>query len=358
VTIDAAVHRRIRRALLAWYRLNARDLPWRRTRDPYATWVSEIMLQQTRVEMVIPFYVRFLREIPDVRRLAATPSDRVLKLWEGLGYYGRARNLHRAAQQIVKRRGGKLPTTAEEWRELPGVGRYTAGAIASIAAGERVAALDGNIKRVLARLFGVELPIDTAAGASRLWRLAEVLLPVRRAGDFNQALMDLGAAICTPAAPRCSACPLQRFCAAAADGLQAELPIRGNRPAIRTVQAVAALIERRGRVLLVKRADAGLLGGLWELPGVECGNGRSAAALLRSIMRRRLGLSVAVGPTTARVKHQFTHRRLELQIARCSARGPVTLRGAWVDFIWTRPDALDELALSSLQRKALAAALA
>ncbi|MBI3119584.1 MAG: A/G-specific adenine glycosylase, partial [Candidatus Hydrogenedentes bacterium] len=216
----------IRRALLAWYRQEARDLPWRRTADPYRIWISEVMLQQTRVDQGLPYYERFLDAFPDLATLAAASEDQVLKAWEGLGYYTRARNLHKTAQTVAEQHGGKLPERAELLQLLPGVGRYTAGAIASICFGERVPVLDGNVKRVLARVHRIEDSIDDPATEKELWILAAELVPPRGPGEFNQSMMELGARLCTPKKPRCEECPVSAHCSAFAAGVQELLPAR------------------------------------------------------------------------------------------------------------------------------------
>src|SRR5690349_6148043 len=238
--------------LLEWYRAHRRDLPWRRTRDAYGIWVSEVMLQQTRVAVVVPYWERWMERFPGAAELAAAPLDDVLACWSGLGYYGRARNLHAGAREVVARYGGRVPGEAAELRTLPGVGRYTAGAIASIAFGRREPLVDGNVARVLARVYAVEEDVKSTAGQKRLWQLAGELVPDEAPGDFNQALMELGATVCTPA-PRCEACPVAEACAARAAGRERELPVVGARaadadkPLLRTV---AAWMERRGRLLL------------------------------------------------------------------------------------------------------------
>lgn len=267
-----------RRALPRWYRQHKRDLPWRRTRDPYRIWVSEVMLQQTRVEVVRDYYRRWLRALPSLESLARAPYSRVLKLWEGLGYYTRAKNLHRAARRARRSR----PTMAAEWMELPGIGRYTAGAIASIAFGERAPVVDGNVARVFARVFGIP------ATPKQLWSLAEALLPERNCGDFNQALMELGALVCKPVNPRCHVCPLRRVCATRGDAL----PVRKQRRSRAMTQDVL-FAQRGGRVLLRQRPPTGLLAGMWELPA-----GRSSRHLLTlrlTITDQRITLRVFAG---------------------------------------------------------------
>jgi A/G-specific adenine glycosylase len=264
--------------LMRWYRRHRRDLPWRRTRDPYRIWVSEIMLQQTRVEVVRDYYRRWLRAFPTIESLARAPYSRVLKLWEGLGYYSRARNLHRAA----KLTGSRVPRTVEELRKLPGIGRYTAGAIASIAFDERAPVVDGNVARVFARVFGVE---------DKHWAIAEQLLPAENCGDFNQALMELGALVCVPANPRCDVCPLHRVCATRGDAF----PVRKRRRTRRVTQDVL-FVRRNGSILLRQRPRTGLLAGMWELPAGK--SSRHLLTLRHTITNRRITLRVFAGKTS------------------------------------------------------------
>lgn len=313
----------LRRALRAWYRRGARDLPWRRTRDPYRIWLSEIMLQQTRVETVIGYYRRFLREFPGVGALAKADPDRVLKLWEGLGYYSRARNLQSAARIIAKEWGGRFPQTAREWAALPGVGRYTAGAIASIAFGERVAVLDGNVKRVLARVFAVREPIETAATLDALWRAAELLVPPRLPGEFNQALMELGARVCAPRSPRCAECPLRRQCDAHALKLEETLPMRKPKKPIPHHDIVAAAIRRDddGAYLLGKRPPTSMLGGMWEFPGGKVEPGETHAQALARELLEELAIEVRVGGHLASVDHAYSHFRITLHVYACEWTG-------------------------------------
>jgi len=346
-----------RRALLAWYRANRRDLPWRRTRDPWAIWVSEAMLQQTRVETVIPYYERFLRRFPDPAALADAELDEVLGLWAGLGYYARARSLRAAAAQVVECHGGRVPDSVEALQTLPGVGRYTAGAVASIAFDRPAPVVDGNVARVLSRLRGIREPIDGAAGRAQLWAEAEVLVRGPAPGDLNQALMELGARICLPRAPRCPACPLTRECAARAAGDAEALPRRAPKRRPRRVHAVAALVVRGGRALAVQRPPRGLLGGLWELPGGEVATARAAdAAALARILRERLGLKAGAALPCGSIQHGFTHRTLRLRVFRCEAKpGRVRLAG-WDRHRWVTERAFAALPLGTLARRALALA--
>jgi A/G-specific adenine glycosylase len=271
-TLTPAALRKLRHALLTWYEEHRRELPWRRDADPYRVWVSEIMLQQTRVAAVVDHYARFLQKFPTVQTLAGAREASVLAVWSGLGYYQRARRMHQAAKLIARQRRGIFPRTAEEWRELPGIGRYTAAAIASIAFGEAVAVVDGNVERVVERMFGA------AEGREAAWRRAGSLLDRQRPGDFNQAMMELGATVCTPRAPQCPVCPLHDWCTP-----RGAIPARPQ-PARKRKQLIYGLARRNGSVLLVQRpAEASLMAGLWELPALPDAqhNGAEPMAKLR-----------------------------------------------------------------------------
>jgi A/G-specific adenine glycosylase len=283
--VNAKTARAFRGALVRWFRRNKRELPWRATRDPYAVWVSEIMLQQTRVETVIPYFARWLRAFPTAASLARAPFARALKLWEGLGYYSRARNLHRAAKLVAK---DGMPREAEALRRLPGIGRYTAGAIASIAFDERAPIVDGNVSRVFARVFSIRANVKLPATQRRLWSLAEQLLPPRRCGEFNEALMELGALVCLPVNPKCSGCPLRRVCASPGDAL----PNRGGPPRATTVTHDVVFARRGGKVLMRRRPSRGLLAGMWELPPRESRRGRLVLTLRHAITDKRITLRV------------------------------------------------------------------
>lgn len=342
-----------RKSLLRWYRASARDLPWRRDPAPYRVWLSEMLLQQTRVETALPYFQRIIAEAPDVAALADTPLERLLTLWSGLGYYTRARNLHRAARLIVQERAGELPSRFEDWLSLPGIGRYTAAAIASISQDEPVAALDGNIARVLARLSATRESIDTPRMRDRLWLDAEELLDRASPGDFNQAMMELGARVCRPRRPDCAACPVRRWCAAAEQGIAEELPVRRVKRESPQVIAACALIERSGRWLLVRRPERGLLAGMWEAPGGELAAREANEDALRGHVKRRTGLTLGRLEPLGVVRHVFTHRRLELRVyrGRCSAgaRPPLaTDATCWVTFAESK-----ELPMAAVDRRAL-----
>jgi A/G-specific adenine glycosylase len=347
--------KRRRRALLAWYDSNKRDLPWRRTRDPYAIWVSETMLQQTRVDTVIPYYERFLKRFPDVETLATADTDDVLGEWAGLGYYSRARNLQAAAREVAVGHGGRLPDDVDGLRSLPGVGRYTAGAVASIAFDRPEPIVDGNVARVLARLLGIRDDIQKPAVNKRLWSEAEAIAQGPRPGDLNQALMELGALICTPAEPDCAGCPLRRRCDAHAQGDAAALPIKQKKPKAKRIEAAAGWLTRRGKVLAVRRPPEGLLGGLWELPGGDLALREDPAAGWSRALRERVGLHVDRAEYVGSVKHLFTHRRLELHLFRGDLPTGRTRLDGFDAHRWLAPRALAELPISTLTRKALAA---
>ena len=308
------------RALIDWYAEGHRDLPWRRTRDPYCIWVSEIMLQQTRVETVIPYYERFLTRFPDVAALAAGSLDEVLKLWEGLGYYARARNLHRAAGVVVTDHGGKIPRGLDAVHALPGVGRSTAGSILCFAHGQRHPVLDGNIKRVLLRVYAVAEDKTRPPVDRWLWRAAETLTAdASRPADYNQALMELGATVCLPRAPDCGGCPVRRWCEARSRGQHHEIPLR--KPARATPHytiGVGVIRNKKGAVLVQKRPAQGLLGGLWEFPGGKREGSERLTETVRREIAEELGLDVAVGAKIATIKHAYTHFRITLHAYHCA----------------------------------------
>jgi A/G-specific adenine glycosylase len=348
---------KLRGALLRWYRRHRRDLPWRRTRDPWAIWVSEAMLQQTRVETVVPYYERFLRRFPDVGTLATADLEDVLGLWAGLGYYSRARNLHGAARQVMERFRGRIPGSAEALRTLPGVGRYTAGALASIAFDRPEPVVDGNVARVLARLHGIREDLDRPVVRARLWEEAGRLARGPHPGDLNQALMELGARVCTPRAPGCAACPVAFACRARCAGETGSIPRPRRRAAARRVRAVAVLVARRGRVLAVRRAAAGLFGGLWELPGGEVGGRLAAGRVLRAILAERTGLALGEVVALGAVTHLLTHRRVETHVFRARASpGRVRLSG-YVAHRWVAPEELRALPQGRAARRTIELAL-
>jgi A/G-specific adenine glycosylase len=336
----SALHER----LLDWYSTQGRDLPWRKHRDPYVIWVSEVMLQQTQVAIVVPYYERWMAQFPTVEALAAAPLDRVLKAWQGLGYYARARNMHRAAQMIVVEHRGQFPDTVASLLELPGIGRYTAGAIASIAFGRRAAALDGNLKRVLSRLTVLETPVNSHEGEKRLWMTAEALLPARDVGAWNQALMDLGAMICVTSAPRCLLCPLVGLCEAQRLGQQERIPRRVARKPRPHYTVTAGIIwdSARERLLIAQRPQDKMLGGLWEFPGGKCQEGETLEECLQRELREELAIEVEVGEEVTVVEHGYTHFSITLHAFNCTHISGVPASLGVADWRWVT---LDELSV-------------
>jgi A/G-specific adenine glycosylase len=339
----------LRAELLAWFDRHQRDLPWRSTSDPYAIWLSEVMLQQTQVSTVIPYWRRFLERFPNVHALAQAPLPDVLALWRGLGYYSRARNLHRAAQEIVARFGGRLPPTAAELLELPGFGRYTAGAVASIAFGEAAPLVDGNVARVLSRLFIVEGAPGDRAREARLWQLAEEWVAGERPGSWNQALMELGATVCRPEAPTCLLCPVRSYCRALAGDRTGDLPPPRQRAAPKRLALGVAVWERRGRFLLARREESGLFGGLWELPSVPL---RATTRGLNGAFAR-IGLRMTLGESLGVVRRTLTHRALELHLFRASGRANPRRALDYRELRWASLAEADALGMSTAMEKAL-----
>ncbi len=324
--------------LLAWYRKGARDLPWRRTRDPYSIWVSEVMLQQTQIATVIPYYRRWLKRFPTVRALARAPMDDVLKAWEGLGYYARARNLHKAARLLKK-----LPRTAEEWRAVTGVGAYTAAAIASIAHGERVAVFDGNVRRVLSRFEARDV--------------TEAPPPRGKPGDWNQALMELGQRVCTPRAPRCGECPIRSDCKARASGEPERWPLKKAKKEVPHKEVAVGVIWKGGRFYVQRRAEEGLLGGLWEFPGGKREKGETFEQCLRREIREETGFRVDAGPFLVTVRHRYSHFSVELHTYHCfwrrgKAADPSSARAS-EGKRWVTPDEAGALAMPTANRRIL-----
>ena len=309
---------RLSTRLLNWYRANKRTLPWRGSPDPYTVWVSEIMLQQTRVETVIPYFEKWMRLFPSIHALASASEHEVLNAWEGLGYYSRARNLHKAAKIAAEEYNGRLPRDLDALRKLPGIGRYTLGAIASIAFGMDVPALDGNIKRVYSRVFDISEPVDSTVGEKILWQLAEVHLPRGKAGDYNQALMDLGATICLPKNPRCLICPLMKICKARINGTQNQRPVMKPKKVVPEYIHAAGVIIKRAHVLLAQRPSQGLLAGMWEFPNGRV-NGDPAGGLAKALkagynlnLRTKRNKKVL---TT--VQHAYTHFKVTVHAFQC-----------------------------------------
>jgi len=361
-TLPPSSHSVFVTALLSWYGRNKRDLPWRRTRDPYAIWVSEVMLQQTRVDTVIGYYERFMRAYPTVSALADADLGDVLAKWSGLGYYRRARLLHQGAATVRK---GGLPKTARDLELLPGIGRYTAGAIASIAHGEATPIVDGNVSRVLARWFAIEADVSGSAGQRRVWDLAGELVRTPPAPDdagaFNQALMELGATVCTPRSPRCEGCPVRHHCEARARGLQERLPIVKRKAPPVVWKRVALVAVSGARVLLGRRAGGALMEGMWEPPMADASD--EGAETIATGLARALDLALTSVHVVRDVVHVLTHRRTIVTVVRAElstrARVSVNTRKLvpYDAFALADEGARNNLACTTLTKKLIVAAL-
>jgi A/G-specific adenine glycosylase len=336
--------------LLRWYRSNARSLPWRESTDPYAVWVSEIMLQQTRVETVIDYFNRWMDRFQTVQSLAEAERQEVLALWEGLGYYRRAHNLHQAAKIVAVDHGSQLPSDVEALKKLPGIGEYTAAAIAAIAFGKDVVAMDGNLRRVIARLIDLEIDPRSAQGDQRLRAWAKSALVTGRASQFNQALMDLGATICTPKSPRCLECPLQMDCLAFANETQSERPWRPPRKKAPHYTIAAAVIQENDRVLLGLRPERDLLGGLWEFPGGKVEDGETLLQALEREIEEELAVAVEAGEEIGVYPHAYTHFRITLHAfeSKLQAGEPQPLDHDQVE--WARIDRLHKYPMGKVDR--------
>lgn len=309
-------------------------LPWRDTEDPYRIWISEVMLQQTQTMTVLPYFQRFLVHFPNIQRLATSNLQEVLKAWEGMGYYARARNLHRAARIIFSEHNGKVPDTWESIRKLPGVGDYIAAAVLSIAFNKPYAVVDGNVKRVLARLNRLGAPVNRSSSYKTFKAVSERLLDHRNPGTFNQALMELGATCCTPKKPACDICPIQRYCRAFKEGAVAEFPKRITTPPTPLHHISVGVVYKNGRMLITRRKFDGLLGGLWEFPGGKIRKNESPESACIRELREEVNLTVCVGSRLARVKHAYTHFKVHLEVFACRyISGKVKLKGP-IDYRW------------------------
>ncbi|GJM45146.1 MAG: A/G-specific adenine glycosylase [Gemmatimonadota bacterium] len=359
-TVEMATYRR---ALVSWYRRAARDLPWRRDPSPYRVWVSEIMLQQTRVDTVLRYFDRFLERFPSVEALAAAGEEAVLEAWSGLGYYRRARNLHAGAQVVVEVHGGEFPRDEAGALSIPGIGRYTAGAVRSIAYGERAPILDGNVQRVLSRVFGVEGDPQRVPASRTLWELAAAVVGAGDPSEVNQAQMELGALVCTPRDPACGACPLNGSCVAFRDGRVEELPALAARKKSVPIQRAVLLVRTADRILLRRRGPDELLPGLWDLPGAFAGDDDRAATGPEDV-RGLVPFAVEILGPLGMIRHAVTHRRVRLDVfaaepvsARPGPGGPDprplfdphSLRDR--DHLWITPTLALDRALSSPARR-------
>jgi A/G-specific adenine glycosylase len=344
-----AWRRSLRRAVLTWYDQHARDLPWRRSRDPYRVWISEIMLQQTQVETVRPYFERFVARFPSVIALAAADEADVLRMWEGLGYYRRARQVHQAARQIVQQHEGRFPKQAEQVRGLPGIGRYTAGAVLSIAFDQRQPILEGNTLRLYSRLLGYLDDPRRSAGQQKLWEFAEAILPHHRVGRFNQAMMELGSQICKPRQPACALCPLARLCPTRAHGWQARIPAESKKARYESIAETAVIVQRRGRVLLRRCGPGERWEGLWDFPRFARESSVGQLVDIAEQVERQTGVRVRLGSQLAQLKHTVTRFRITLTCFEASYRAGRPLDGE--NCRWVSADELTRYPLSVTGRK-------
>jgi A/G-specific adenine glycosylase len=345
----------IRKKLLSWFDRNRRDLPWRADRDPYRIWISEVMLQQTTVAAVVPYFDRFLAAFPDVKSLAAADEQQVLKLWEGLGYYRRARHLHAAARILVTEHGGDLPDDPAVWAALPGVGRYILGAVLSQAFDRRLPIVEANSLRVLARLFGYRGDPREGEGRVWVWSAAESLMPAKRVGDFNQALMELGALVCSPTSPRCGECPLARQCLTNRDGFQSAIPPPKRQKERIVVEEVAVVLRRRGRILLCRRPpDASRWQNMWEVPHAEVRAGETPPRAAARIVRELAGFEVAPCNEITTIRHGVTRFAITMTCLEATVRGGSFVSDFYSEGRWVKPGELADFPVSTPQRRLMA----
>lgn len=331
----------LQQRLIRWYQKKQRQLPWRQTSNPFYIWISEVMLQQTQVKTVIPYYLKFLDRFPDIKSLAGADMQEVLKIWEGLGYYARARNLHRAAKAVLDRYSGEVPAARQEFHKLPGVGPYIASAVLSIAYRLPYAVVDGNVKRVLSRLFLIDLPVNKTSSLKIFEQIASELLDTRRPGIFNQAMMELGAVVCRSFNPLCKTCPLMKSCRAFKKQQVALYPKRIQAIPVPTHHIAVGVVYKKDRVLITRRRPEGLLGGLWEFPGGKIGKKENAEQACIREIKEEVNLNVKIDSVITRVKHAYTHFKIVLDVFRCSyVSGRVKLNGP-VDYRWVRLSEID-----------------
>ncbi len=343
--------RKFRKRLIGWYRENRRDLPWRKTNDPYCIWISEVMLQQTRVETVVPYYQRFLQCFPDLPSLARSDLEAVLKAWEGLGYYARARNLHRAAGIVIAEHQGVVPQDPDLFGKLPGVGVYIRAAVTSIAFDKPLPAVDGNVKRVLARLMKIGEPVNRSSFHRSFTAAAQQLLDRRQPGTYNQAMMELGALICMPGQPDCPRCPVRSFCSAFKENGVDRYPVRLRSEPVPEYRIAVGVVCRNNRVLITRRKNEGLLGGLWEFPGGKIGPREDPEAACIREIKEEVNLHVEVMAHLSRVKHAYTHFKIVMDVYRCRYLGGRVKLSGPVDYRWIRLEEIDRFAFPKANHK-------
>ncbi|MGQ9750392.1 A/G-specific adenine glycosylase [Desulfosoma sp.] len=340
-------------ALVGWFVQNQRPLPWRRHYDPYAVWISEVMLQQTQMSKVLPYYERWMARFPTVQAVAKASLEELLRAWEGLGYYGRVRQLQKAAQEIVTLYGGNIPWEEEALRRLPGIGPYTAAAVASLAFGRDVPVLDGNAQRVSARLLDWPKPVKDAESQRILRQVLEEWMPSGRAREFNQAVMELGSLICKPKKPRCTQCPVRAWCRAYAADTVAHRPVAPRRPLMQAITVAVGVLCDNGKVFIQKRPPQGLMAGLWEFPGGKAHEGETPEETLHRELAEELGVTVTITGKITEIRHAITRYRLHLHAFRCVLNPPdqpLELRSA-VQGLWVPLDGLDQYAFPSANRR-------
>ncbi len=339
--------------LVYWFRSQHRSLPWRRRYSPYEVWISEMMLQQTQVKTVVPYFERWLRRFPDVAAVASADERELLRMWEGLGYYGRVRHIKKAARIMVSRHGGNIPREEKDLLELPGIGPYTAAAIRSIAFNEDVPVVDGNVKRVVSRVVDLSLPVESAAAQRRIREAVRKWLPPGKSRWFNQGLMELGARICTPRRPECAECPLKDACLARERGVVLHRPVRRPRPAIEQIEVAVGILCRDGRVFIQKRPPGGLWAGMWEFPGGKLEDGETPEEALQRELHEELGVRVRILEKLDTIRHQYTRFSVRLHAYLCKlSGGTVPLRPLWaVEGRWVSVESMDKYPFPSANRR-------
>ncbi len=340
-----------RRKLRNWYHGAKRDMPWRSSRDPYRIWVSEVMLQQTQVKKVVSYYLHFIEKFPDIPSLAAASTEEVLKSWELLGYYARARNLHKSARIIMEKHRGKIPADYETFLKLPGVGPYIAAAVMSIAFQQPFAVLDGNVKRVLARIFKIGSDIRDTETVRILRKNIDILLDRKHPADFNQGMMELGAVVCRPFGPDCKSCPVSRYCQAFQSSQTEEYPVKSVTRKIPEYNIALGIVQNNNRILITRRPDEGLLGGLWEFPGGKVKENEASYDACKREIKEEVNLEVRVDEHLAKVRHAYSHFRIVADVYLCRYNeGEVLLDGP-VDYRWVKFSDLEKYPFPALNHK-------
>jgi len=340
-----------RKKLLSWFKVHQRKLPWRNVKNPYHTWVAEVMLQQTRVKKVLDYYQKFIDQFPDVHSLAKANLQQILKAWEGMGYYARARNLHQAAQIVVAEKKGGIPKSYDEFKKLPGAGQYITAAVLSQAFNAPLAVVDGNVKRVISRLFLIDLPINLSSSRTIFQEQADMLLDHQQPGAFNQAMMELGAIVCHPKNPQCGACPINFLCNAFKTDQQNKYPVIIKSKPIPEFHIAVGIIHRNGQFLITQRQVDGLLGGMWEFPGGRVSQDESATEVCIRKIKEKINLNVEVDRFLTRIKHAYTHFKIMLDVFDCRFQsGTIVLNGP-ADYRWISASEIDDFPFHAAHHK-------